>query len=285
MITRRCSERRFFLRPSAEINQILLYCLAVAAERYRMAVHGYCFVANHYHLVTTDVLGNRPEFCRWFHEFVTKCVNGEHGRWENLWATEPTSVVALVDEEAQLGKMVYTLCNPVDAGLVESGDKWPGVRSSPSDYGKDIVVQRPKGYFRDDGPLPERVTLRLHKLPTLSQLTDEAYVQKVSDAVKAKEAELRERILGEGRTFLGARAVLRQSPFDRPRTHEPRRELSPRVACRNKWARIEAICRLKAFVQSYKDAWQRYRTGQRDAVFPHGTYWLRVYAGVTCVPG
>ena len=61
--------------------------------------------------------------------------------------------------------------------------------------------------------------------------------------------------------------------------------MSPRVACRNKWARIEALGRLKAFVDSYKDAWQRYRAGQRDAVFPFGTYWLRVYASVTCVPG
>ena len=285
MISRRCSERRFFVRPSAEINQILLYCLAVGAERYGIVVHAYCFLSNHYHAVVTDVLGNRPEFCRWFHEFVAKCVNGVHGRWENLWAAEPTSVVALVDEAAQLGQTVYTLCNPVDAGLVETGDTWPGVRSCPSDIGKDIVVKRPKGYFRDDGPLPERATLRLHKMPALEPLADEAYVQKVSDAVKAKEAELRAKILAEGRTFMGVRAVLRQSPFDRPRTHEPRRELSPRVACRNKWARIEALCRLKAFVEGYRAAWQRYRDGHRDAVFPHGTYWLRVYASVTCSPG
>ncbi len=61
--------------------------------------------------------------------------------------------------------------------------------------------------------------------------------------------------------------------------------MSPRVACRNKWRRIEALCRLKSFVADYRDAWQRYREGQRDVLFPHGTYWLRVYAGVTCVPG
>jgi putative transposase len=132
---------------------------------------------------------------------------------------------------------------------------------------------------------PEQATLRLQKLPGLSQLGDEAYVQRITDAVTDKEAELRERILAEGRTFMGARAVLRQSPFDRPRTHEPRRELSPRVACRNKWARIEALCRVKSFVEGYRAAWQRYRDGHRDAVFPHGTYWLRVYASVTCSPG
>ena len=35
LITRRCSDRRFFLLPAALINQVLLYCLAVAAEGVR----------------------------------------------------------------------------------------------------------------------------------------------------------------------------------------------------------------------------------------------------------
>ena len=83
--------------------------------------------------------------------------------------------------------------------------------------------------------------------------------------------------------MLGQRAVLRQSPFDRPRSHEPRRQLNPRVASRNKWARIEALSRLKAFIESYKEAWQRWRHGQRDVLFPYGTYALRLHAGVQCV--
>ena len=61
--------------------------------------------------------------------------------------------------------------------------------------------------------------------------------------------------------------------------------MSPRVATRNRWARIEALFRLKAFADQYRDAWQRNRAGQRDAVFPAHTYWLRVYASVTCAPG
>ena len=285
MITRRCSERRFFLLPSPEINQIMLYCLAVAAQRYQMLVHAFCVMSNHWHLIATDLRGNRPEFCRWFHEFSAKCVNVVHGRWENLWASEPTSVVNLADEQAQLEKAVYALCNPVEAALVSCGDQWPGARSNMSDFGDVIEVSRPEVYFDKDGPLPERATLRLSKLPALAHLTDEQYVEMMRAAVSDREAELRAQIYAEGRRFMGVRALRKQSPFDRPKTHEPRREMSPRVACRNKWARIEALGRLEAFVQRYKEAWQRYRTGQRNALFPHGTYWLRVYAGVPCVPG
>jgi len=36
LITRRCSERRFFLRPTAVTNEIFLYVLAVAAKRYNV---------------------------------------------------------------------------------------------------------------------------------------------------------------------------------------------------------------------------------------------------------
>ena len=98
-------------------------------------------------------------------------------------------------------------------------------------------------------------------------------------------SERRAQMRVAGWTFWGTKKVCTQSPFERPKTHETRREMSPRVACRNKWARIEALGRLKAFVDSYTDAWQRYREGKRDVVFPHGTYWLRVYASVTCSPG
>ena len=33
MIARRCSERRFFLRPDAETDNAFIYCLALAAIR------------------------------------------------------------------------------------------------------------------------------------------------------------------------------------------------------------------------------------------------------------
>ena len=33
MITRRCSERRFFMRPGRETNNAFIYCLALAARK------------------------------------------------------------------------------------------------------------------------------------------------------------------------------------------------------------------------------------------------------------
>jgi putative transposase len=38
MITRRCSERRFILRPDAATNNAFIYCLALAARRAKREV-------------------------------------------------------------------------------------------------------------------------------------------------------------------------------------------------------------------------------------------------------
>jgi hypothetical protein len=117
-------------------------------------------------------------------------------------------------------------------------------------------------------------------------LSEEAYAAQLHEAVGAREAELQAQLRAGGRSLTGRRNVLDQSPFDVPQTHEPRRELSPRVACRSKWARIDALQRLKVLVDAYREAWRAYREGRRDTLFPCGTYWLRLHAAVPCgAPG
>ncbi|MBK6846487.1 MAG: hypothetical protein IPG96_02685 [Proteobacteria bacterium] len=282
MITRRCTQRQFLLRPSSAVNGIIGYCLAVAAERYGLRLHAFCAMSNHLHIVATDVRGEAPEFCRWLFEFTAKCLNAHWGRWENLWASEQPSVVRLADEQAQLAKAVYTLTNPVAAGLVTEHHHWPGVISVAARMDRPRVYKRPVGFFRGNGPLPRHATLTMAPLPALAHISEEQYLSRLRAAVVRREAELARERQSAGRSVLGRRQVLRQSAFDSPRGSEPRRQPSPRVACGNKWARIEALARLRSFLAGYRDAWLQWRAGERGAVFPFGTYALRVYAGVCC---
>ena len=103
-------------------------------------------------------------------------------------------------------------------------------------------------------------------------VADGDVVKVIEQAVAAREAEHRATARDQDRRFLGRRAVLAQRVTDRPGTREPRRRLSPRVACRNKWARIEALQRCKQFVVLYRDAWRRWCAGAANVVFPAGTY-------------
>ena len=62
--TRRCTRRQFLLRPDPDTCQILEYCLAYCAAKYRIELHEFVVMSNHYHLVLSDPLGNRPDFFR-----------------------------------------------------------------------------------------------------------------------------------------------------------------------------------------------------------------------------
>ncbi len=73
----------------------------------------------------------------------------------------------------------------------------------------------------------------------------------------------------------------RSSPVSR----EKRFGINPKIAAKNKWLRIEAIQRRKEFLSAYHKAYKRWRDGEREVLFPVGTYTLRILAGVRCAPG
>ncbi len=91
MMTRRCTQRRFLLRPSKETDQAFIYCFARAAKFYKLDVYWLSVMSNHYHAGVRDTQGNYPEFLRYFHSLLARCVNAHLGRWENLWSSEPSS--------------------------------------------------------------------------------------------------------------------------------------------------------------------------------------------------
>lgn len=131
---------------------------------------------------------------------------------------------------AVLDRIVYTLCNPTAAGLVAFGKEWPGLRTRPRDIaGSETAIRRPDLFFREDGPTPESVVLRIVP-PEIDGMTGAQIADEVERRVDARERELRAEAARAGRTFLGARGVRAQDPFASPRTREPRRTLSPRVA-------------------------------------------------------
>jgi hypothetical protein len=61
MITRRCSERRFFLRPDEDTNNAFIYCLALAATRPKVQVTFSVAMSNHHHTGIHDPDGTFPE--------------------------------------------------------------------------------------------------------------------------------------------------------------------------------------------------------------------------------
>ena len=285
LITRRCTQRQFWLLPCKETDQIIRYCVAYAAETYGIQVHAICANSNHWHAVVTDPQGRLPRFLHWVHLHVAKCLNARYERWENLWSSEQASVVILTDDQSILDKITYCLANPVADGLVSEGAMWPGVRTSPRGVaGMECEVRRPSYWFRADGPMPETVKLRLTRPAICPKLSDEQLAREVEKLVLEAEAEAREKRKTEGKGFLGLKGLRRQKPWQRPNNTEPRRKLTPRVAGKDNSLRRRMLDWVKRFVKGHGEARRAWQAGDREVEFPAGTYAMRVFHGVRCAP-
>jgi hypothetical protein len=84
LVTRRCTQRQFLLRPDAATNNAFLYCLIAAASRCEIDILLPCALSNHYHAVIYDRAGRYPEFIEHFHNLLARSQNALRGRWENL---------------------------------------------------------------------------------------------------------------------------------------------------------------------------------------------------------
>lgn len=214
LITRRYTQRQYLLVPRRRTVELVHYCLAYAAQRTGVVIHAVVFRSNHYHIVVTDPHGVLPAFVECLNKLVAKSVNASLGRWENLWASEQASYVRLLDAEAVINKIAYTLCNPVQAGLVKRGKDWPGLRyGRPGSY----PVRRPDVFFREEGSMPESVVLEI-TTPSLDGMSRREAQRRIDDVVAETEQGERERVLRESGRFLGADAVKRQDPFASPTT-------------------------------------------------------------------
>ena len=214
---------------------------------------------------------------------MARSVNAALGRWESFWAPASYSAVSVASPSDILDNAAYVLANPVAAGLVRRGRQWPGLWSAPDHVGgSELEFHRPDHFFRAKGAMPERATLALVAPPGFASAAE--FRLALSTAVASLEDAAVARRDADGAGFLGATRVLAQRPTARPHPGEPRRALNPRIACRNKWKRIEVLGRLVEFLREYRQAWRAWRSGASGVVFPAGTYLVRVTHGVACAP-
>jgi len=75
MITRRCTQQQFLLRPDDETNNAFIYCLGEAAHRFGIVVVLPTAESNHHHTIVFDPFGNIPAFVEHFHKMLARCMN------------------------------------------------------------------------------------------------------------------------------------------------------------------------------------------------------------------
>jgi len=272
-VTRRCTQRQFLLVPSEHVNQVYLYCLGEAAERFNISLCGWLPMSNHHHLLVRDNDGRLPEFLAHLHKMIAKALNAHWGRRENFWSSEQVCVVRCALPEDVLAKLLYTLANPVAAHLVERAEDWPGASSLRQNLtGEAVVVKRP-AFFRSDGPMPEQVTLRVERPKGFEDLSAQEWADLLRKEMKLQEDDARRERAEKQMPVVGRRAVLAAQCTDRATTEDASDDgLRPVLACRNPELRRHLLAALLAFRRAYRDARLAWEAGDTTVMFPPGTY-------------
>jgi len=271
-----------FLAPgknAEEIANVFGYCLAYAAERHGIQIHACVAMSNHYHADLTDPLGELPAFKQLFHSLVARSLNALRGRDDSFWSSDPACDTRRATDDETLMDLVYTLTNPVSAGLVKWSRDWPGFTTMGWRFNETRTFQRPTdSCFDEDGKMPKSVSLTLVRPPVFLDLDDERLDQELQCAIRRREREAQTEIGRQNRRFMGL-VKLRKVDWTRvARSFEAWFTVAPKVAGSSKQMRWRELTRDRLWEQAYVNARELLRAGL-EAVFPAGTYWLRRFAG------
>ncbi|MFV8750150.1 transposase [Nannocystaceae bacterium ST9] len=271
LVTRRCSEQRFFLRPDPAVRQIFEYVLALACASFGLKLHAFVVMSNHYHLVVTDPLGKISDFAQYLNAMVARAMNELLGRSGSFWDPEPFNGVELLDEDSIFQRLAYVHANPVAARLVSRARHWEGSTSMGMAYGTRRVIERPRVFFSES--MPARATLVLTRPEIYASLDDEMLQRAVADRVREAEDVAIET------PVIGMRKVFAQHWNDAPPRERQALHVRPRFASTCAHVRTLAILAYREWRNCYAEALRAFCAGERNVMFPAGTYWMSVRLG------
>jgi hypothetical protein len=183
----------------------------------------------------------------------------------------------VLDEDAELERLVYILTNPQKANLVDAIEQWPGLSSAPFLFegnGQRFVRfdrtswhqhHRPKNI----APFLRIVELKHSVLPHLQDRPEQDRRALLQRLVREQEERLREKRQAEGQHVLGEDKLEEIAPTDRPKN----RKRSPEPLCHTTRPELARAYRRswRDYTWQYRDSARRYRNGEVGALFPLGS--------------
>ena len=285
-VTTRTVQARFLLRPSRDLNEIILGILARAAQRYDVEVCAFIFLSNHAHLLLVPADANQLAlFMGYLNGNLAKEAGRLH-RWrDRFWARRYQAIVVSEEETAQVDRLRYLLENGCKENLVRRPADWPGAHSvdalmtgrpirgvwfdRTTEYEARRCGQRFGKYTHS-----EELELTLSPLPAWRDLEPKERRERVAVIVREIEAGTRRRIRKTGRPPLGIRRIRRQDPHHRP--EKVSRSPAPRFHTSHRSVRKALELAYYAFRIAYRQAAEELQQGHRSVEFPPGCHLPRL---------
>jgi hypothetical protein len=278
-ITTRTMQGRLLLRPSSELNNIILGVIGKAQSLYPVDIHAFVVLSTHAHFLLSPT--SAEQLAR-FMQFVNANIAKEAGRlhdWrERFWSRRYRSIV-VADEKAAHARLRYILSHGAKEGLIGTPGSWPGpnciaalttgeiLRGTWFDRSAEFLARR-RGETLFPSQFATTFDVKLAPLPCLQHLTADqrqSECRRIVGEIHAKaEAENKEK----GRAPMGVAAILAQHPHSKPATTD--RSPAPFVHASDDSTEQEFRVRYRAFVDAFRAGAQRLRdrAGEIRDMFP-----------------
>ncbi len=298
------------------VAAIFWYLLGYAALLTGVQVCAACVMSTHFHLVVVDRYGKLSDFLHALDRNLALAMKAFRGWPGELFDKSQCSAVELVSTEAILEEMAYTIANGATSFAVRYAHEWPGAMTRLDELGRRTVHAKHMPYWcsapgRRDPQTGGRVTPGEYWVATeddppqvgggwphaveydialpdvlLDELEADEVRRRIAAHVRQLEREARTKADERGISFRGPKRSLRQKHTRRANSYEVFGGRNPRFAAGgNREAAQAAVARNRAFDLAYDEALAHWRSGdRRKAVFPYGTWKMRVLHNARCRP-
>jgi REP element-mobilizing transposase RayT len=281
-VTCRTLQGRFLLRPSRQLNELVLGVLGRTQRLNPVRICAFTFTSTHFHLLLeVDDAQQLSRFMGYFNSNLAREV-GRLANWrEKIWSRRYQAIVVSNEEEAQIARLRYVLAHGVKEDLVPKLRDWPGVHAvrallDGTDL-KGLWFDRTQEYAaRRRGETYERLkyatteTVTLSPLPCWKHLPPETYRERIAQLVEEIESEADIRRANTGRKPLGVTAVYSQDPHARPR--KLKRSPAPLFHAMSQKIHRELYEGYAWFTAAFRKAAEKLKAGQRTVAFPAGCF-------------
>lgn len=294
LVTGACERHEFRLKPSKETNGAFAYTLMEAAQRYGIDIVAVCQMSSHYHAIVYDRTGLLSAFLRDFHAVLARWGSArDHVENTKFWSGQGADAVELCDMESVVTATAYVLANPTKDFIVEQPESWVGVRTNVAEIGtgRGPVYQRPRRFFDPRGWTSDSVMLSSdypHEMEGRMPLS--RFRRSVEERIEKYVADATAEVKAGRRHWSGVERLKKLSVWHRalvPERRDKGRRAPPRsTVMAATSARLKAmLAAVLEFRQMHRAAWEAFRRGAYEAMFPSGSWFAWRFYGARRTQG
>jgi REP element-mobilizing transposase RayT len=245
--------------------------IARAQQKYKTKLFSLVVMGNHIHLIVQTKGKNLSKFMGYVKARIAEGINLLTGKRGPLWSRR-YDAQPILDDEAFEERLVYCLDNPVQAGLVQKADEWPGLNCAYAMGDSDEIefeyldrtAWHEGGRGEDLDKYFRTATMKLSPLPRLNEM-ERSLARRSVDSWLGKRGKAREK----GQKALGLEAIFDTAFESRPK--EPKRSRRP-YAFGSKEKKTDYFRSISTLYGAHETASERFRNGDFQVSFPEGMY-------------